>query len=311
MNDGSQVASVLSSASEQAAVLTEVAWVLIAGASTIFVLTMLLLGLGLRRHKRSVPTGWWVVGGGIAFPVVVLSALLLYSTLRTAGLDRPPADPLVVGVTAHMWWWEIRYRDPASGREVRSANELRLPAGRPVQLGLASEDVIHSVWVPALGGKMDTVPGRINRLVITAREPGVYRGACAEFCGEQHARMALHVVVLRADEFDRWLAAQAQPAAPAAGDTLAARGASAFVAQGCAGCHTVRGLTEGAALGPDLTHVGSRLWLGAGVLRNERGAGARWIASVQALKPNARMPSFAHLDAATLEALGAYMEHLK
>jgi cytochrome c oxidase subunit II len=301
---------VLSSASEQALVLTEVAWVLIVGAAIVFTLTMLVLALALRRQKRAIPARWWVVGG-FAFPVVVLSALLVYGTLRTVGLDRPPANPLAVGVTAHMWWWEIRYRDPASGREVRVANELHLPVGRPVQLGLASADVIHSVWVPALGGKMDTVPGRVNRLVITAREPGIYRGVCAEFCGEQHARMALHVVVLPADDFDRWLSAQAQPARPTEPDSQAGRGARAFVAQGCVACHTVRGLAEGAALGPDLTHVGSRGWLGAGTLRNEPQAAARWIASVQALKPNARMPSFAHLDPATLDALGAYLEQLK
>lgn len=311
MNDGMRPRSVLSSASEQSLVLTEVAWVLIVGAGTVFLLTMGLLALALRRRKREVPTRWWVVGGGLVFPLAVLGALLVYGTLRTMGLDRPPANPLAIGITAHMWWWEIRYRDPASGREVRSANELHLPVGRPVQLGLASADVIHSVWIPALGGKMDTVPGRVNRLVITAREPGVYRGACAEFCGEQHARMALHVVVLPADEFDRWLSAQAQPALPADGDSQAARGAHAFVMQGCAACHTVRGVAEGATLGPDLTHVGSRLWLGAGTLRNGPHAAARWIASVQALKPNARMPSFAHLDPATLAALGAYLEQLK
>lgn len=303
-------ASIFSSASEQALVLGEVAWVLVVGAGVVFVLTMLPLALALRRRKRAVPARWWIVGG-LAFPATVLSALLAYGTLRTTGLDRAPVDPIAVGVTARMWWWEIRYRDPASGREVRSANELYLPVGRPVQLGLASADVIHSVWVPALGGKMDTVPGRINRLVITAREPGTYRGVCAEFCGEQHARMALHVVVLPADEFDRWLSVQARPAMPAGGDSPAARGAQAFVAQGCAACHTVRGLAEGAELGPDLTHVGSRGWLGAGTLRNGPHAAAQWIAGVQALKPNARMPSFAHLDPATLAALGAYLEQLK
>ncbi len=111
-----------------------------------------------------------------------------------------------IGVTAKMWWWEVRYHDPVSGREVVSANEIRIPAGRPVYLGLTSSDVIHSLWVPALNGKMDTVPGRVTGLTLHADKPGVYRGQCAEFCGEQHARMALHVVALAPDEFERWLA---------------------------------------------------------------------------------------------------------
>jgi len=257
---------------------------------------MALLALGLRTPRRAVSVRAWVIGGGIVVPVLVLTALLLYATTRTAMLDRSPVNPLVVGVTGHMWWWEIRYRDPASGREVRLANELRLPLGRPTQLGLASADVIHSVWVPALGGKMDTVPGRMNRLVITPREAGVFRGACAEFCGEQHARMALHVVVMPQAQFDQWLARQAQPAADAA-DPASARGRRAFLDHGCAACHTVRGHAESGVLGPDLTHVGSRLHLGAGVLRNHRGALAQWITSVQALKPGARMPPLRPADA--------------
>jgi cytochrome c oxidase subunit 2 len=157
---------------------------------------------------------------------------------------------------------------------------------------------------------MDTVPGRVNKLVVTAREPGVYRGACAEFCGTQHARMALHVVVQAPDEFDRWLAHQLQPAAAVEGAVLQ-RGRRAFFDHGCASCHTVRGVAEGARLGPDLTHVGSRLALGSGVLPNQPGAMAQWLAGVQVLKPGARMPSFEHLDAATLEALSAYLEQLR
>ena len=302
--------SVLSAASDQAVALTEVAWVLMIGAALVFVLTTALLALGLRRRKRVVASAWWVIGAGFAFPTVVLGALLVYATLRTAALDRPPLQPLVIAVTGHMWWWEVRYTDPTSGRELRLANQLHLPAGRPVQLGLMSGDVIHSVWVPALGGKMDTVPGRVNKLVVTAREPGVYRGACAEFCGVQHARMALHVVVQSPDEFDRWLAHQAQPAAAVDGAALQ-RGRQAFFEHGCAACHTLRGVAEAASLGPDLTHVASRLSLGSGVLPNQRGAMAQWLVGVQTLKPGARMPSFQHLDSATLDALSGYLEQLQ
>jgi len=316
MNPSIEATSVLAAAGDEAVVLAEVAWVLIAGASVVFVLTMGLLALGLRRHKRAIPTGWWVIRAGFVFPLVVLSALLVYATLRTATLDRAPRQPLVIGITAHMWWWEIRYQDPATGQDVRLANQLHLPAGRAVQLGLTSADAIHSVWVPALGGKMDTVPGRVNKLVVTAREPGVYRGVCAEFCGEQHARMALHVVVQPSDEFDRWLAQQALPAsdggaAGATGDARLQRGRQAFLDHGCATCHTLRGVAQSAGLGPDLTHVGSRLHLGAGVLRNEPGAIALWLTGIQQLKPGARMPSFQHLDAATIDALAAYLEQLQ
>ena len=306
-------------ASLEAGVLAELGWVLIAGASIIFVLTMALLALALRRRKRVLPTAWWTVGGGIVFPTVVLSTLLVYGVQRTAGLERAPAaSPLVVGVTGHLWWWDVHYRDPVTGAAIRVANELHLPLGRPVQLGLRSADVIHSFWVPALGGKMDLVPRRVNRLVITADTPGVYRGVCAEYCGTQHARMALHVVVETPEQFERWLAAQAAPA-PAPEHALAQRGRQAFLDHGCAACHVLRGVTNdvasGAAgpatLGPDLTHVGSRLHLGAGTLPNGEEAMLRWISDVQAHKPGARMPSFGHLDRETLAALAAYLVPLK
>lgn len=298
-------------ASLQAGVLAEVGWVLVVGSTVIFLSTMGLLVLALRRRKREIPTIWWTVGAGIAFPAVVLSALLAYDVLRTAGLDRPPISaPVVIGITGHLWWWEIRYHDPASGRWIVGANELRLPAGRTVQLGLESADVIHSFWVPTLGGKMDLVPGRTNRLLITALAPGVHRGVCAEYCGTQHARIALHVVVETPEDFDRWLAAQAAAASTPTDATLE-RGRRAFLDHGCAGCHAVRGVAEGSSLGPDLTHVGSRLHLGAGTLPNGRDALTRWIANPQDFKPGARMPSFQHLDRATLDALAAYLSHLR
>jgi cytochrome c oxidase subunit 2 len=149
----------------------------------------------------------------------------------------------------------------------------------------------------------------VNHLVITPVRSGVFRGQCAEFCGEQHARMALHVVALLPAEFDRWVAGQARPSTPP--DAALERGRRAFAEHGCAACHTVRGTFDGGGLGPDLTHVASRTTLGAGVLRNEPGAARRWLIGVQDLKPGARMPSYAHLDAATLDALAAYLEHLR
>jgi cytochrome c oxidase subunit 2 len=303
--------SVLSPASVQAAALSEVSWVLIVGASLIFLLVAVLLVLGLMRRGRGqgASSAVWLWGGGVAFPVVVLTALFFYGTLRTAGLDAGVANPdLVVSVTGRLWWWELRYRDPATGRELHSANELRIPQGRTVQIGLQSDDVVHSFWVPELGGKMDLVPGRVNRLVINATRAGTYRGQCAEFCGEQHARMALHVVVMPPAEFDAWLQAQAAAVAPS---DAARGGQQAFTEQGCAVCHAVDPASTAPALGPNLAHVSSRSHLGAGVLRNDAGAYKRWLVGVQQLKPGAQMPSYARLDAATLDALSVYLESLR
>ena len=329
-----EAASVLAPASVEAALLGEIGWVLIAGASSVFLLVAGLLAWAVRRQGRRPPrTAWWVLGGGLAFPVVTLTALLLYATLRSAQLQRPAAqEPLVVSVTGRLWWWEVRYRTD-DGQELRLANELRLPLGRPVRIALQSQDVIHSLWVPALGGKVDLVPGRVNHLRLTPTQPGVHRGQCAEYCGLQHARMALHVLSVPAAEFERWLTQQAEPAAvaPAAGmlptadappdapaaasasasAELLARGQRAFMRHGCASCHSVRGVAEDARLGPDLTHVASRHALGAGVLPNRPGAARRWLVEVQQLKPGARMPAYAHLDAATLDALGAWLEQLR
>ena len=308
--------SVLHPAGPDAALITGLLWLLTIGSLLIFIGVMALLALSLRR-ARPVDARWWIAGGGIALPVAVLSALLLFSTWRSAELSpQSSQDALHISVTARMWWWEVRYRDPASGRDILLANELHIPVGRRVYLGLGSADVIHSFWVPALGGKMDTIPGRINGLTLQASQPGVYRGQCAEYCGQQHAKMALHVVAESQQDFDAWLARQAAPAA-AAGNALQERGRAAFLAQRCNACHAIRGVTGPAddagqaTLGPDLTHVGSRLYLAAGVLPNHSGAIAGWIAGVQAVKPGARMPSFDRIDGATLSALAAYLEHLK
>jgi len=308
-----QLQSVFSPAGAPAATLASLSWVLITGAALIFVAVMGLLAWAVSRRaaRRPVPARLWIVGGGLVFPALVLGALLVYSKLHTPGwLERPPPGAMVVGLTAKMWWWEVRYRDPASGQEVVLANELHLPVGQPVWLGLGSPDVIHSFWVPALGGKIDMVPGRMDHLMVRADQVGNWRGQCAEYCGEQHARMALHVVAHAPADFDAWLAAQARPAA-VPGGALLERGQAAFLAQRCNACHTVRGVAEEGRLGPDLTHVGSRLYLGAGTLPNQPGAMAHWIAHTQDFKPGARMPSSPDMDPETLAALAAWLEQLK
>jgi cytochrome c oxidase subunit 2 len=303
--------SVLHPAGPDALIISQLGWILFGGGALIFAGVMLLVGFSLRRKGHPVRPLIWIVGGGVVFPVLVLSALLALSTWRSAQLTTQSShQALVVSVTARMWWWEVRYDDPVTGAAIRLANEIHLPVGRPVYLALSSSDVIHSFWVPALGGKVDMLPGRVHGLTVTAAKPGVYRGQCAEYCGEQHARMALHVVAEPPEVFDAWLARQGQPAA-APTDALLERGRQAFTDQRCSACHSVRGVADESRLGPDLTHVGGRLYIAAGTLRTHRGALAGWIADPQGIKPGARMPAAGNMDGETLRALATYLEHLK
>lgn len=313
--------AVLQPAGPVAATIAEMSWVLIVGATIVFCMVMLALAWALwrRRTQRAADGGvndatvlrWWVLGAGLAFPVTVLSALLGYANWRTAELAPPrdAAEP-VITVIAHLWWWEVRYRDPAGGVDVVLANEVHLPVGRAVTLGLTSRDVIHSFWVPALAGKVDMLPGRTHQLRLQADRAGVFRGQCAEFCGEQHARMALHVVAHEPAAYDRWLAQQARPAQPPR-DAQAQRGAQVFAEQRCGACHSVRGLGPGASLGPDLTHVGSRLHLAAGTLPMSADTLHDWLADPQRFKPGVRMPSYGRLDAASLAALAVFLAQLQ
>jgi cytochrome c oxidase subunit 2 len=193
---------------------------------------------------------------------------------------------------------------------VVAANEIQIPVGVPIDLRLTSPDVIHSFWVPSLAGKMDMVPGHRTRLTIQADRAGVYRGQCAEFCGTQHARMALLVVAVPPAEFGAWLAREAGPAiSPATPEQT--RGHEAFLAQGCGGCHTVRGTAALGRLGPDLTHVGSRRTLAAATVPNHANAMTAWITTGDQLKPGNRMRSFAHLDRGVVSDIVAYLMSLR
>jgi cytochrome c oxidase subunit 2 len=307
-------ASVLHPAGPAASALAELSTALIVGCAVIFIGTMAVLAWALWRKRRDDGVNvrrWLIVGGGIVFPVVVMAMLLVYSTLRSLELY-PKHQPggAVVQVTGVMWWWDVQYTDPSRDLNVRLANELVIPVGRPVTLALASADVIHSFWVPALSGKVDMMPGRVHSLRIVADRPGVYRGPCAEYCGDQHARMTLQVIALEPDEYDRWLAAQAMPATVPT-EAAAQRGRALFEARRCNACHAVRGLVEGTGFGPDLTHVGSRSKLGAGTLPMDRESLVRWIGDTQHVKPGVRMPASSDLDAASLADLAAFLEGLK
>jgi cytochrome c oxidase subunit II len=269
-----------------AALLHELGLVLYVGAAVIFVVVIALALWSVFATPRPVRWQRWIIGGGLIFPVVTLTALLLYSLSIGNALDiHPPDDALKIHVTGHQWWWEVRYEDK-DGEFVVAANELHIPVGHSVHLSLSARDVIHSFWVPPLAGKVDMIPGRTNELTLRTDEPGVFRGQCAEYCGAQHAFMALYVIAEPMEHFERWLVKEARPveATQSAGQELFFRG-------GCAQCHTIRGTAASGILGPDLTHVGSRRSLGAGILSNHIGTMAGWIAGAQDLKPGNRMPS--------------------
>jgi cytochrome c oxidase subunit II len=208
--------------------------------------------------------------------------------------------PLHVDVVGHQWWFEFRYAGGAV-----AANELHIPAGVPIELDLTSADVIHDLWVPELGAKSDIVPGQRNVLRLFTARAGTFSGACAEFCGLEHAWMRILVVAEPRAGFDRWLAAQSAPASGAAG-----RGLDVVRSAVCSSCHVVQGQVPGASIGPDLTHVGSRATLAGGVLANTADALRAWIGDPQRYKPGALMPKVP-LSAADLDAVVAYLESLK
>ena len=247
-----------------------------------------------------------VLGGGLVFPAIVLTVVLV-ATVRTmrALSDSAPDDAVRVEVVGHRWWWEIRY--PDSG--VVSANELHMPVGRAVEVSLTSADVIHGLWVPALGGKLDLLPDRTNVMVLQADEPGEHRTQCAEFCGMQHALMRLLVVVHPDGGFESWVERNAQDAAVASdpGFEVARR---LFAEAGCASCHTVRGTDANGATGPDLTHVASREMIGAGATAWTRENALAWISEPQDLTPGIDMPAWTRSDE-ELETLLDYLMGLR
>lgn len=300
----------MNAASLQAAVVGESGVVLLVVCGAAFVLVAVLLVRALSPSAREPPRpALWIVGGGVVLPAVLLSGVLAHAVWRTAALERDAGDALVVTVIAHPWWWELHYRDPSRGSAIVTANELHLPVGRPVTLGLTASDVIHSFWVPALGGKTDALPGRTTHWQVRITRPGSWRGQCAEYCGEQHARMGLRVVASPPAEFDAWLAAQARPAAEPA-DAHVQRGREVFLQRRCDACHAVRGLAE-AAGGPDLTHVGSRTEIAAGTLPMDPAHLAAWIADPQAHKPGTRMPAANGIAGEDLRALAAWLASLR
>lgn len=294
--------------------ITTLAWALIGMGVVVTGVVLLALGLALfgdpaRKRRFGGERLIWL--GGVAFPVVVLTALLVWGLTLTRDLTEParPGD-VRIRVTGEMWWWRVAYLD-ASGRETfQDANEIHVPVGRPVVIELGSADVIHSFWVPRLAGKIDMIPGRTNLIRFTADRPGAFGGQCAEYCGGPHALMGFVVVAHPPAEFEAVMRARAAPAPPPA-TPLAAFGREVFSRSGCGACHAIRGTEANGLAGPDLTHVGARRTLGAGVLANNQGTLGGWVSNVQAIKPGARMPPYERLSGEELLAVSAYLDGLE
>lgn len=285
--------------------------------TAVFVLTLLACAVALWRARprqlittslpRRLP---WLIGWAVGLSAMGLAALFAADVVASRALDQlPSAQALHIRLTARQWWWEAHYSDPLDGRRFVTANELHLPVGRAVIIDLDSEDVIHSLWLPNLHGKLDLIPGKSAQLRLRADQAGLYRGQCAEFCGLEHARMALLVRAEDPADYARWAQHQARPA-QAHDARVSARGLAVFTEHGCAQCHAIAGTSASGRGGPDLTHLASRSTLAAGILPNERGFLAGWINDARSLKTGVIMPP-AHLQPQEMTALLDYLEALQ
>jgi cytochrome c oxidase subunit II len=283
-------------------------------AAGIAVLVFVVLALALLRFRERPGTAGlpaqlrghtglelaWTIAPAIVLLVIAIPTIQVIFRTQSAAT---PAGALPVTVRGWQWWWEFRY----PSLEIVTANELHLPRGRPVVFALEGPDVIHSFWVPQLGGKRDVVPGRHNHLTFTPDRAGEFWGQCAEFCGASHANMRLRVIVEEPAAFDRWVATQ--KVAPPEPEGAAAEGKAVFTRSACVGCHTIRGVSAG-ALGPDLTHFGSRALFGAGLWPTTVDHVVAWVKDPAALKPGSKMPNL-HLTDAEAKALAVYLTSLK
>jgi cytochrome c oxidase subunit 2 len=250
-----------------------------------------------------------IVVAAVAATVIIITTFTVLSFFTTRSLSVAGNEDLTVKVRGLQWWWGVEYFGSTPEQRFETANEIHIPVGRNVRLQLEGVDVIHSFWVPSLAGKQDLIPGRPNELVIRADRAGVYRGQCAEFCGLQHAHMGFFVIAEEQAAFDEWARSQRQGAV-AASDAEEISGQQAFMSKQCAACHAIRGTSANGTTGPDLTHVGGRKYIAAGLLETTRGSLAAWIADPQTLKPGNNMP-MVPLSPDELRAISAYLASLK
>ena len=319
------IQSALDPAGPGAASIGSIWWLMLSVCAAVYVAVMaMLLWAIARRRRRGLEHGsapvpaepqrerrmGQVVGVGVALTAAILIVFVLASFQIGQALTARPAEPaLRIAVTAQRWWWDVRYQDPVPSNSFSTANEIHIPVGRPVELTLRSADVIHSFWVPNLHGKKDLIPGQINTLYVQADRPGVFRGQCAEFCGFQHANMALYVVAEAEEEFERWQNRQRQPAPEPATDAQR-RGHDVFMSSSCVLCHAISGTPAGGVTGPNLTHIASRLSLAAGTLPNTRAYLTSWVIDPQRHKPGNNMPPNL-LRSEDLQALLSYLQTLR
>jgi cytochrome c oxidase subunit 2 len=305
-----------------AAHIAQLWWLMLGLGIAIFAVVTELLAAALLRRRRATSSTApessgdvgrrWLLWGGIILPLVVLTIIFGDTIYTLAAVEVPQGQSAFqIHVVARQWWWQVDYPDQG----ITTANEIHVPVGVPVQIQLESTDVIHSFWVPELAGKMDLIPSQINSVTLQSDQAGVYRGECAEFCGMQHAHMGFMVVAQSQGDFNAWLAAQQKPA-PTPADPTAQQGQHIFVSAGCVFCHTVRGLDDKSIdrsaidLGPDLTHLSSRLTIAAASLNQNRGNLAGWVVDPQHVKPGAQMPN-QYLNSQDLQTLLAYLATLQ
>jgi len=308
--------SILSTHSPQAHNIMLLWWWMLGAAVVVFAGAVLMLVMAwFRRDKPGLPwvgeregaSEGMVLLFGIGIPVVTLVVLFAVSDVYLVRQTSPPnprTAAMTVDVIGHQWWWEVRY---PSTRAV-TANEIHIPLDTRVNLVATTADVIHSFWVPELNRKIDMVPGRQNRILLYGTRVGEYRGQCSQFCGLQHANMAMKVFVQSPSAFRSWLASMSTPARPPS-SAQATAGKQLFMSSQCASCHTIAGTAAQGTVGPDLTHVASRTTLAANTIPNTPTDLAAWIANPQAIKPGDRMPDLG-LSRAAVQQVVAYLETL-
>jgi cytochrome c oxidase subunit 2 len=299
-------------------------WVFMAVCTVMYLLVVaaLLIGMWRRRtpggeqtvesgrHHEAAPAFRTALIAWTALVLVGLAGLTIASFFTDRSNASVARDPgVTLKVTANQWWWDVEYTTHDASKMIRTANEIHLPVGVPAEVSLQSNDVIHSLWIPNLAGKQDLIPGRVTDLQLLPRKVGTYRGQCAEFCGIQHAHMALDVTVESKADFEKWVAAQQRVAfAPATPLELA--GYRYVTTRECSVCHNITGTPAAGTIGPDLTHFASRRSIGAGTLPMSAGNLYGWVADPQSQKPGNHMPTIG-LEPADLHAIVAYLETLK
>ncbi|MGZ5031096.1 MAG: cytochrome c oxidase subunit II [Methylobacter sp.] len=291
--------------------ITLLIWIMFIGAAliTLLICTLIIVSIsGPANWRQKLTSEKSILWGGIVFPTVTLTILLIYGflILKAGGALIQAGEPVHISVVGEQWWWRVIYRHD-DGRTTESANELRIPTGRPIEIELTTADVIHSFWIPAYAGKVDMIPGRFNLLHFIADKPGIVSGQCAEYCGGAHALMSFYTVAMTPSDYEAWLTKERANAKPA----LDRQGEQVFLSSGCARCHTVRGTQANGKIGPDLTHVGSRLSLGAGILPNTEDSFAKWISQHQTIKPENLMPPFDIFSENELQSLAVYLNSLE